>query len=340
MDAPPVQYVTTSDGYSVAYTVTGYGRSVVMLHVPRYYMERLWGGQRSAPWMEGLSGRFHLIQCEFRTQGVSARDVLLDLSIADLADDLDAVLNHLNLGSVVLLGWMGFAHVALRYAVANPGRVEALVLACSGVAGDVASQAMFEALPDQDWDMFLQAQLPPGLSLDERNRELELLRKSSSQGRSIAGMHAARVSNVREILPLVDIPTLVLHPRDYVMWRSEESAKLAAGIKDAGMVLIDGDDMLGDHVQGLKAIDDFLAGVPHHSAPAPGEASQSSKDGLSPRELEVLRLVAAGRSNAQIADELVISASTVAKHVSSIFAKTGAANRVEAASYARDHGLV
>jgi DNA-binding CsgD family transcriptional regulator len=61
--------------------------------------------------------------------------------------------------------------------------------------------------------------------------------------------------------------------------------------------------------------------------------------GLSSREVEVLRLLAAGRSNQQIANELVISLNTVRRHVSNIFDKTGAANRVEAATFARDHGI-
>jgi NarL family two-component system response regulator LiaR len=60
---------------------------------------------------------------------------------------------------------------------------------------------------------------------------------------------------------------------------------------------------------------------------------------LSSREVEVLRLLAAGRSNQQIADELVISLNTVRRHVSNIFDKTGVANRVEAAQYATRNGL-
>jgi DNA-binding CsgD family transcriptional regulator len=65
----------------------------------------------------------------------------------------------------------------------------------------------------------------------------------------------------------------------------------------------------------------------------------SYPDGLSEREVEVLRLVAQGRSNPQIADELVISLNTVQRHVSNILAKTGLANRTEAASYAHRHDL-
>jgi DNA-binding CsgD family transcriptional regulator len=60
---------------------------------------------------------------------------------------------------------------------------------------------------------------------------------------------------------------------------------------------------------------------------------------LSPREAEVLRLLAVGKSNRDIADTLCISLSTVATHVRSILRKTGAANRTEAAAYALRQGL-
>jgi DNA-binding NarL/FixJ family response regulator len=61
--------------------------------------------------------------------------------------------------------------------------------------------------------------------------------------------------------------------------------------------------------------------------------------GLTGREVEVLRLIAAGHSNRAIAQALFISPNTVLRHVSNIFAKTGVANRAEAAAYATRHGL-
>ncbi len=63
-------------------------------------------------------------------------------------------------------------------------------------------------------------------------------------------------------------------------------------------------------------------------------------DGLSPRELEILRLVARGLSNREIGAELTISEHTAANHVRSILRKTGSGNRTEAASYAHRRGLV
>ena len=62
-------------------------------------------------------------------------------------------------------------------------------------------------------------------------------------------------------------------------------------------------------------------------------------DGLTKREAEVLRLMAAGKTNQEIAGELFIAERTAANHASNIFAKIGCGNRVEATVYAHQHGL-
>ena len=62
-------------------------------------------------------------------------------------------------------------------------------------------------------------------------------------------------------------------------------------------------------------------------------------DGLSPREVQILVLVAQGLSNRKVGEELSISEHTAANHMRSILRKTGCANRTEAASYAHRHGL-
>lgn len=62
--------------------------------------------------------------------------------------------------------------------------------------------------------------------------------------------------------------------------------------------------------------------------------------GLTAREVEVLRLVAAGRTNREVADQLFISEKTVARHISNIFTRLGLSNRASATAYAYEHDLV
>jgi len=79
------------------------------------------------------------------------------------------------------------------------------------------------------------------------------------------------------------------------------------------------------------------AGEPQAQAPANGTTAE--RIGLTPRELEVLRLVATGRTNKEIGDELYMSHKTVSVHVSRILTKLDVRGRLEAASVAHRLGL-
>lgn len=76
------------------------------------------------------------------------------------------------------------------------------------------------------------------------------------------------------------------------------------------------------------------------AAPAVGARTGPPPDGLTERELEVLTLIAAGLSNTEIAERLVVSEATVKTHVNHLFAKTAVRDRAQAVAYAYRHGLV
>jgi DNA-binding NarL/FixJ family response regulator len=62
--------------------------------------------------------------------------------------------------------------------------------------------------------------------------------------------------------------------------------------------------------------------------------------GLTARQIEVLRLVAGGRSNREVAAELYLSEKTVSRHLTNIFTKIGVSSRAAATAFAYEHGVV
>ena len=334
MDAPPVQYATTSDGYSIAYAVSGSGPPLVFMASIFDHVQMAWQYPGLDEWLPGLAQRFRLIQLDTRGTGMSSRKLPDDLNLTHYEMDLEAVLERLGLRRFVLFALDQLAVIAVKFAVEHPDRLTALVITPVSVTLAGQPTAVCEVLTGQDWDLFLRSLVPFDRTLDEAMLRVNLMKQGVEQQQFIDRMRVVfEQGDMTELLPRLKTPTLVLHARDYRGSPPAQAVEVAH-LAGAQIVLLDGSNALGDANQGIRAIEAFLAGLPSER-PVLGNRLV----GLSSRELDVLRLVAAGRSNPQIADELVISLNTARKHVGNILGKTGTGNRTEAAGYARDHGL-
>jgi pimeloyl-ACP methyl ester carboxylesterase/DNA-binding CsgD family transcriptional regulator len=341
MDAPPVQYVRTSDGYDIAYAVVGEGIPVVRVPQMWSHFSLQWSSGMLSREFSALAERYRLILYDSRGQGSSTRGLPESTSLADYERDLDAVVEHLRLERFILLGMSAKGKVAVSYAVKHPERVIALVLWSYGSMFQTPRKPLNEVAVS-DWPFFVQTAVRVGWPEQDPSLALAVHLQSNDQGDYLRQYAALSAESGDDRLAKLTVPTLVLATRTSArpLGGEEEARRIAPLIANAQLVLFD--DVSGGWAAPdsqeppvMLAIQRFLDSLPHSA----NTLHAASKSGLTEREEEVLRLVAAGKSNQEIANELVISRNTVRRHVSHVFDKTGVANRAQATAYAKDHGI-
>jgi DNA-binding CsgD family transcriptional regulator len=160
-------------------------------------------------------------------------------------------------------------------------------------------------------------------------------------------MLAAMVEQARGAVDLAEgdaRSALVSLRHAWQLWHDLEAPYEAARIRVlvglACRVLGD-DDAATMELEAARAVFERLGAVPELTRiDSLARGTGPDTHGLTGRELEVLRLVAVGRSNRQIGSALVISEHTVARHLQNIFTKLGVASRTEAGAFAFEHDLV
>jgi DNA-binding CsgD family transcriptional regulator/pimeloyl-ACP methyl ester carboxylesterase len=275
-----------------------------------------------------------------RGTGMSTRGLEVEeFENTHLVRDLEAVVDYVPLRKMVLIGIDSSCHTAVRYAAKYPDKVEALVLiSCQIEHGDHPVWLFRRPGASGDWDTLLYVIASAGKNREETLRDVEDIKQMVNA--SDFAVRTRVPSSIAPELARLNTPTLVIHPREVRSPSNEDCAEVASQIPGAYMVVTEGGggaNSVGDPDAAIAAIEQFLASVP--STSGDDERAFERTSNLSSREVEVLSLLASGRSNQQIADELVISLNTARKHVANILGKTGSANRTEAAGYARDHGL-
>ena len=152
------------------------------------------------------------------------------------------------------------------------------------------------------------------------------------------GVEATR--RIRAAQPETEIVVLTTHADDQSILGALQAGARGYLTKDVGIAEIsraiqaaaDHQALLDPAVQGR-----LLAAAT--AATAPLAPAAELPDELTPREAEVLRLIARGLSNAEIAAALVVSQATVKSHINHLFAKIRARDRAQAVHYAYTHGL-
>jgi pimeloyl-ACP methyl ester carboxylesterase/DNA-binding CsgD family transcriptional regulator len=276
-----------------------------------------------------------------------------NISFEAWVSDLEAVVDAAGLDRFDLLGISQGGAVAVEYTTRHPERVKRLVLSGAYSRGwRKRAQALEEnravlTLLREGWgrDNPAYRQIFTLTFMPEATAEQvawfnDLQRACTSPENAYRMRDASGEIDVLEKLQHVSAPTLVLHARGDERVPVSEGRLIASLIPNAKLVELDSRNhltladepawqVLVSEVRAFLAEDEQASSAREAAAP----------DSLTARELDVLRLIAEGRSNQEIADALVISIHTVTNHVKSILSKTGAANRTEAAAYAHRHRI-
>ena len=352
---PRITYARSADGVSLAFTVAGDGPALVFVPwVPFSNLRMEWQNTFLSAIFEQLARRLTVIHYDGRGTGHSQRDVT-DLSLDAMVADLEAVIGQVGAAEVSLLGQYNSCPHAIAYAARHPERVRRMALfGGSGRGWSAMSAKQTQALLsliEQDWDLFADTAAHQwlGWSAGETGRATaDAIREAVTPQIARATLQAASAADVTDQLPRVAAPTLVLHRRDMAQIPIDVPRALAEGLPRGRLVVLDGVQptlFTEDPDAVVTMLMDFFCdgieppGEPAPAGPAAGGRPAAPPDSLSRREQEVLRLLAAGESNRQIARRLGLSPHTVERHVANLYRKIGARGRADATAYALRSGL-
>jgi pimeloyl-ACP methyl ester carboxylesterase/DNA-binding CsgD family transcriptional regulator len=346
-----LRFCTTPDRTTLACALTGSGPKLVRAGTWVSHLECELRESDTWSTFEALGRHHTIVRYDPRGCGLSTRQVApfdFDTLLADFESVMDAMAPE----PVPLLGVSCGAPLAIAYAARHPHRVTALVLvngyARSYFSAPTTPPHLLEeaklllATARQGWaqekspfrQVFL-AQLMGSAVGDTaaRNQVGERMRLSMTP--DIAEQHL-RINysvDVKAQCALVQCPTLVFHARDDQMVTLDQGRKLAAWIPGARFVLLDSDSHMlpASHGAGRTFIAEtleFLGG------------GRPDKPRLSRRQTQILRLVAQGMTDKQVARELGLSPRTVEMHVALALRSLACANRAEAVHRAGQEGLL
>jgi DNA-binding CsgD family transcriptional regulator/pimeloyl-ACP methyl ester carboxylesterase len=344
---PETGFARTTDGVSISWSSVGEGP--VLIHMPGVPFSNRAAEWRIAVLREafvGLARNLRLIQYDGRGTGHSQRDID-DRSLDAMLRDLEAVIEAAGVRRYALLGFYASVPFAIAAAARRPDDASHLILFGGSASGQTpmsgsATQALL-SLIERDWDTFVESATHAWLGWPDPEQgrlSADWFRTATTPANARATLEAASAIDVTADCARVRCPVLVLHRTTGPPVTLEMSAELTASLPNARLEILPGTSasLFYEHTGELvELITDFVLGS---GMPLPASASPArAPAGLTAREVEVLRLVASGESNAEIARRLDVTVNTVERHVANVYRKIDARGRADATAFAIRNGL-
>jgi pimeloyl-ACP methyl ester carboxylesterase/DNA-binding CsgD family transcriptional regulator len=353
---PDIRFCTAADGVKLA--VGRYGSSsdppLVRAGTWLTHVEYDATSPLSAHWCEELSKRHRYVAYDGRGCGLSDRQVG-DLSLDVFVADLEAVVDGLGLERFPLFGMSMGAAISVAYAVKHPERVSRLVLHGGFYRSYLSSRSPDPRVREEADVLLKSARLgwgtgSPALrqvfvakfmgeSTEAQRRAFdERQRVTSTADVAEKYLRAMFAFDVKDLASRVACPTIAFHGRGDQLSSFEQGRKLAALIPGARFVPLDTKNHVPFREEPawqaiVGALRPFLDEDAGARSPAPTRA-------LTSRQLDVLRGVARGLTDKEIAGELALSPRTVEMHVARALAALDSATRAEAVRKAMALGLL
>ncbi len=328
------------DGRRLAWTSHGDGPPIVF--GPRWvsHLKEEWDDPAQRGFYAEVARTHRVVRFDRIGCGLSSRELEPRPTVESESRQLEAVVDAVG-GRAVLFVSSCCCLASAQLAVRRPAAVEKLVF-FSGYASrnDIPEPTKSSLIQFVATNWLLAAQLLAGLfdphaSGDEIAEHTRMQRAAASAEAASIFLELDLGADLRDVLPFVHVPALVLHRRGDRTVPIGRGRELASLLPNARFVPLSGDSHLpwkGEQRELFRALAGFLHGEP------PPELTGVSP--LTGRETEVLRLVATGMSNREIASTLVLSEHTVHRHVANILRKLSASTRVSAATHAMREGMI
>ena len=335
-----IQFVEL-DGRRIAYATVGEGPPIVFGGRFVTHLEEEWNDPRARSFFEHLARTHRVVRYDRLGAGLSDRVLGKAPTLESETQMLAAVVEASTDEAVTLFACSCAGLATASFASSEPDRVGKVVFFGGYVARKDIPEATRRSLVDfvrTNWHLasqMLAGLLMPHGSGDEIGALSRKQRHAAEADVAAAYLELDLTSDARELVPALTMPALVLHRRGDRTVPLGHGRELASLLPNGRLVTLAGDSHLPhlddqrDLQRALAAfLDDAILVEPNGDSP------------LSRRETEVLRLVASGHSNREIASSLVVSEHTVHRHVANILRKLGQSSRAAAAAQATRAGFI